>query len=114
MTLEEFFTLLQTSPETIEFAQTMQVIEDNFIYTPAAFTNGDTNNESGTNEGSCKIFAFGRLNSLPEKTTLACFGAYYREDVLQNPNATDHANIRNFMVHGWPGIKFESEALELS
>jgi hypothetical protein len=42
---------------------------------------------------------------------LACFGSYYRKDVLENPNGTDHQNIRNFMNRGWEGISFEKEAL---
>ncbi len=114
MTLEEFFTQLKTRPESIEFQQTMQVIEDNYRYTPTDFINGDTVNESGANEGSCKIFAFGKLNDLTEQETLACFGVYYREDVLQHPDATDHANIRNFILHGLSGVKFDTPALELS
>jgi hypothetical protein len=33
--------------------------------------------------------------------------AYYFEDVLGNPNGTDHhQNIRNFMKTGWDGIAF--------
>jgi hypothetical protein len=48
---------------------------------------------------------------LNEKQTLACFGKYYREDVLRHPENDDHANIRNFMLYGWEGIVFEGEAL---
>jgi hypothetical protein len=68
-------------------------------------------NESGTNEGSCKIFAFAQLNDLSVEQTLACFGKYYREDVLENPEGNDHGNIRNFMISGWEGVKFSCEAL---
>ncbi|NNF96141.1 MAG: hypothetical protein HKM94_04340 [Halobacteria archaeon] len=46
-----------------------------------------------------------------ELETLACFGKYYREDVLQHPQGTDHLNIRTFMRHGWSGIQFEYPAL---
>jgi hypothetical protein len=28
-------------------------------------------------------------------------------DVLENPNAYDHQNIRQFMEHGWGGVEFE-------
>ncbi|MEG0198898.1 MAG: HopJ type III effector protein, partial [Acinetobacter sp.] len=31
--------------------------------------------------------------------------------VLATPEATDHQNIRQFMLNGWDGIQFESEAL---
>ncbi|MCV5745695.1 HopJ type III effector protein [Escherichia coli] len=51
------------------------------------------------------------LNNLDKEATLACFGRFYREDVLQHPENSDHQNIRNFMVTGWEGIKFEASAL---
>ena len=53
------------------------------------------------------------IQNLSEAETLACFGAYYYEDVLQNPNGTDHQNIRNFMKTGWDGIAFYGSALVL-
>jgi len=31
---------------------------------------------------------------------------YYREDVLGNPDGTDHANIRSFVKVGWDGVTF--------
>ena len=88
----------------------MQVIEENYTYTPVAFSNGSINNEAGQNEGSCKIFAFAKLNSLDEVTTLKCFGRFY-QDVLNTPEGDDHGNIRNFMNSGWSGISFSSQAL---
>lgn len=106
-----FLAKLTESPEQIEFSDTMAIIDNNYSFTPSAFTNGDTMNEANQNNGSCKIFAFGLLNNLSAEQVLACFGAYYREDVLQNPEGDDHQNIRNFMVSGWNGIKFDSQAL---
>ncbi|WP_188863865.1 HopJ type III effector protein, partial [Aliivibrio fischeri] len=44
--------------------------------------------------------------------TLACFGQYYRHDVLENPQGDDHQNIRNFMVTGWAGVQFKTQALQ--
>jgi hypothetical protein len=44
---------------------------------------------------------------------LSCFGAYYQEDVLGDPDGTNHQNIRNFMKTGWDGIAFYGEALAL-
>jgi hypothetical protein len=38
-----------------------------------------------------------QMQELTPEATLACFGSYYFEDVLGNPNGTDHQNIRNFM-----------------
>jgi len=111
MTLAEFIVQLETQPETIAFSDTMAVIEENFVYTPTAFKNGDTENAAGTNEGSCKLFAFAKRQAFDKMATLMCFGDYYRKDVLENPEGTDHANIRNFIVHGWSGIHFGGEAL---
>ncbi|EAR62249.1 HopJ type III effector protein [Neptuniibacter caesariensis] len=109
MTLNDF--LLQLGGNTdLDFEDTMQVIADNYIYTASAFSNGDVHNEAGTNEGSCKIFAFAKLNGLEEEKTLKCFGRFY-QDVLNTPEGDDHGNIRNFMKHGWSGINFESVAL---
>ncbi|MCG9677263.1 HopJ type III effector protein [Vibrio sp. Isolate24] len=111
MDLNTFIEQLSRAPESIEFEHTMAVIDAHYVFTPTAFTNGESENEANQNNGSCKIFAFAKLNQLSEQATLACFGRFYREDVLQNPDGHDHANIRNFMNSGWRGIKFESEAL---
>lgn len=93
----------------------MQVIGQHYDYRPSRFRNGLGDsciiNEPGSNEGSCRIFAFAALNRLDEAATLACFGDYYRRDVLGNPDGTDHANIRSFMRHGWAGIEFEHPPL---
>lgn len=102
---------IKVSPETIEFVQVMAVIEKNYEFTPVEFSNGSLVNEQGTNLGSCKIFAFGQLHQLSEQQTLSCFGDYYRVDVLEHPEASDHGNIRNFIKTGWAGIHFSAPAL---
>jgi len=111
MVLNDFIEKLNSQAEQVEFSEAMAIISANYHYQPCAFTNGELMNEAGTNEGSCKIFAFAKLHELPEQETLACFGRYYREDVLQNPLGEDHKNIRNFIKLGWQGIKFEGIAL---
>jgi hypothetical protein len=98
-------------PEKVEFNEVMAVISANYHYQPCTFSNGELINQSGANEGSCKIFAFAKLHGLSEQTTLACFGRYYRDDVLLNPLGEDHANIRNFIKQGWKGIVFDDVAL---
>ncbi|MDP7591302.1 MAG: HopJ type III effector protein [Litorilituus sp.] len=113
LTINCLLEILNTAPETVEFEQVMQVIADNYQYNPSAFVNGEVQNQAGTNEGSCKIFTFAKLHQLSEQTTLHCFGRYYREDVLQNPQGNDHGNIRNFINHGWLGIKFTITALTI-
>lgn len=104
--------VIKNNPETTQFKEVIDFIESNYEFTPTAFKNGDTQNDAGQNNGSCKIFAFGLLNQLSKDETLACFGDYYRKDVLGNPEATDHQNIRKFMKTGWEGVKFENEALK--
>jgi len=101
MKLEDFLSLLASKPEQVEFADTMAVIESNYNFQETAFTNGKQSNAAGENSGSCKIFSFAQLNQLTEAQTLTCFGIYYRNDVLQHPDATDHQNIRQFMISGW-------------
>lgn len=113
MSISALITKLNTEPTTVNFSDVINVIDSNYIYQPARFVNGDAVNDAGTNEGSCKIFAFALLNELSIKATLASFGQYYRDDVLLNPQGDDHANIRNFMVTGWKGISFDNAALVL-
>lgn len=102
---------LNSQPENVEFEDVMEVIANNFDYTPTQFTNGDAVNEAGTNEGSCKIFAFAQLAELTPQQTLHCFGRFYRQDVLENPEGEDHGNIRNFMKFGWEQVSFAQAAL---
>ncbi|MAL97108.1 HopJ type III effector protein [Hydrocarboniclastica marina] len=111
MTRETFLKKLNTAPDDIQFTDTMAVIDAGFTFTPTGFRNGDLNNEPGQNSGSCKLLAFARREGLSEAQVLACFGDYYRKDVLNNPSGTDHQNIRNFMRTGWKGVSFEGEPL---
>jgi hypothetical protein len=112
MSIGVFLKKLNGNPESVTFDETMAVINASYEFTPTSFTNGAVKNEAGQNTGSCKLFAFALLNQLSEAQTLACFGAYYREDVLKNPEGTDHQNIRNFMEHGWSGVKFDRMPLQ--
>lgn len=111
MTLSTFLNRLTSEPDNIEFETTLSVIDSAYVFTPTAFTNGDCQNAVDQNNGSCKILAFGQLNGLTKEQTLACFGKFYREDVLTHPTGTDHQNIRNFIQHGWQGVTFSGSAL---
>tara|TARA_B110000881_G_C18487871_1_gene470114 strand:- start:54 stop:413 length:360 start_codon:yes stop_codon:yes gene_type:complete len=111
--VKQLLSAIANEPSAVAFSQVMAVINSEYNYSASAFSNGDTHNEAGTNEGSCKLFSFAQLNKLSETETLACFGDYYRKDVLEHPKGDDHANIRNFMVSGWQGISFEQSALAL-
>jgi len=106
------FEQLEKSPETIQFNDVIAFIDAHYDFTPTKFTNGNTVNEAGQNNGSCKVFSFAKLNVLSKEETLALFGNFYRTDVLENPEGTDHQNIRNFIEFGWDGISFEGEALK--
>ena len=111
MTIDDFLKKLKETPEKIEFSELMDVIDAHYTFSETSFDNGSLQNKAGENSGSCKLFAFAKLNQLTKQQTLACFGAYYREDVLQNPDLDNHQNIRNFMQSGWAGIQFEKAAL---
>lgn len=114
MTITAFLEQLQENPKSISFQDTIKVIEESYDFKPTAFQNGNQYNKVGENNGSCKIFAFAKLNNLSKEATLACFGAYYFEDVLQNPENDDHQNIRNFIQNDWDGVQFEGNALLLN
>lgn len=115
--LEKYIDQIETSPETIEFNDVIKIIDQFYNYAPTRFVNGNDSeniiNDAGKNEGSCKIFSFALLHQLNKVQTLNCFGQYYREDVLEHPEGTDHANIRTFIKYGWQQIKFDKTALEL-
>lgn len=114
MNLEQFLSKIRAG-ERVAFGETMVVIEQYFHYRPTRFNNGSENhqqmNEAGTNEGSCKIFAFAQLQQLTQAQTLGLFGDYYWQDVLEQPEGDSHANIRAFMREGWLGINFFGQAL---
>ncbi len=110
MTKQELITQLNAG--AVDFKTVMEVIDNKYDFSPTEFQNGSQLNEAGTNNGSCKIFAFAELNQLSEQATLNAFGDFYTIDVLENPNAEDHQNIRNFMQLGWQGIEFRGKALK--
>ena len=101
--------------DVISFDETNAVITENYHYQPTEFSNGLGEqvlvNKAGTNEGSCKIFAFAQLHGLNQQQTLNLFGDYYRLDVLNDPQGAGHQNIRLFIKYGWDGIRFNGIAL---
>ena len=101
---------LRQALATLQFNETMEIVEALYDFTPTGFTNGDTRNEAGENNGSCKLFAFAKIHDFTEAQTLALFGEHYR-NVLATPDGDDHQNIRNFMKIGWAGITFDGIAL---
>ena len=94
-----------------DFEETLALIDHFFDYRPVSFHNGSLHNAAGTNEGSCKIFALGRMAGLTTEQTLRCFGRHYRQ-VLSKPQGRDHANIRQFMENDGTGLRFEAPPLQ--
>ena len=111
MTEQEFLAQLGQSPESIDFKTSIAVIEENYAFTPIAFKVGHQENKLGENQGSCKLLAYAQRQNLDAQLALHLFGAFYRKDVLENPEGTDHQNIRNFIEFGWEGVAFEGESL---
>jgi hypothetical protein len=93
-----------------KFIDVINYIESKYTHTPAAFKNGLQNNAADQNQGSAKVFAFAKLESLSQEDTLKLFAEHYNA-VLDTPNGEDHQNIRQFMINGWEGIEFENDAL---
>lgn len=93
-----------------KFADVIAYIELRYTHTPTAFKNGQQNNATTENQGSAKVFSFAQLNGLDQAQTLSLFAEHYAS-VLATPEATDHQNIRQFMLNGWDGITFEGQAL---
>lgn len=111
MNVTELLALLNSDPQSVEFADVINTIDSHYHFSETGFTNGNTSSDAGQNNGSCKILAFGQLHQLSPQATLACFGKIYFKDVLGNPTGDDHQNIRQFMIHGWSGVKFDSSPL---
>ena len=109
--INEYLEKLKNTPELLEFNELMDLIGSHYIFTPTEFSNGNLLNQADQNQGSCKLFSFAKLHNLNQQQTLACFGAFYRKDVSENPDADNHQNIRNFMEYGWSGINFSGNAL---
>lgn len=113
MTIHDFKKKLMEAPKSIEFADTMAVIEEYYDFSPTAFTNGDLENAAGENSGSCKLFSFAQEQGFTKEETLACFGPIYFEEVLGDPEGNGHQNIRNFMKTGFEGLTFKGQPLSV-
>lgn len=100
----------QLQSNAVLFKDVIAFIEARYQHQPTAFHNGDAYNEATQNQGSAKVFSFAKLQGLSQEDTLRLFAEHYQA-VLNTPDGTDHQNIRQFMRHGWEGIRFEGEAL---
>jgi hypothetical protein len=108
---EQVITLMnKLKSHSLPFKEVIEFIETYYQHQPTAFKNGEVHNEATQNQGSARVFTFAQLNNLGKEDTLYLFAEHY-QSVVNNPEGTDHQNIRQFMIHGWPGIVFEGEAL---
>lgn len=108
---EQLLTLITASKQgSLLFNEVIYLIETYYNHQPTAFKNGDVYNQATQNQGSAKVFYCAQLNNISAMDTLWLFAEHY-QSVLDNPDATDHQNIRQFMANGWAGITFEGEAL---
>ena len=111
MLIEELIQDLKSNAKNVSFQDVIDTVDSAYTFTETSFMNGDEKNEAGQNNGSCKILFFAHINELSEAQTLQCFGDYYRKDVLENPESSDHQNIRNFIKYGWKGVSFSGVVL---
>ena len=102
--------LAQLQAGEAKFADVLAFIDERYTHTPTAFQNGAQHNAADQNQGSAKVFSFAQLQGLNEAQTLSLFAEHYAA-VLATPEQTDHQNIRQFMLNGWNGIRFEANAL---
>ncbi len=102
--------LAQLAAGDAKFADVLEHIDAAYQHTATAFKNGAQHNAATENQGSAKVFSFAKLHDLDQAQTLSLFAEHYAS-VLATPDATDHQNIRQFMIHGWDGIEFEGTAL---
>ena len=105
-----FLETLRTTPESLQFADVMALIDAYYDHTPTAFTNGEAINQAAENQGSAKVFSFARIHGLSEDETLMCFAEHFRA-VKNTPSGSDHQNIRQFMSHGWSGVQLPAGCL---
>ena len=109
MQITDFRQQLQNSNH--QFADTLAVIEQNYIFQPTAFKNGDVENAKGQNEGSCKVLALAILEGLTDEEALLAFAEHYRS-VLATPDNNDHQNIRSLQKNGLKAVTFEQFPLQ--
>lgn len=102
--------LKQLETGAAKFADVLAFIDAGYQHRATAFKNGQQHNAATENQGSAKVLTFAKIQGLSQAQTLSLFAEHY-QSVLDTPDATDHQNIRQFMLQGWDGVVFEGEAL---
>lgn len=135
MAATQLVTLIGRAPQEIGFQLVMDAVSELYEVKEVPFRVGDVVSAPGQNMGSAKVFSFASISKLDKEATLNLFGDYYRVDVckafsrtrhvravvlppfttlplglcgqvLENPEGSDHANIRAFMKGGWDAVEF--------
>ena len=110
---------LQMNPDTFKarlgsadhrFADTLAFMDQLYHYQPSGFHNGPLYNSAQQNQGSCRVLAMALDLGLSDGQALACFAEHY-QSVLQQPDGTEHANIRTLMQHGLGAVRFDNPPL---
>lgn len=96
--------------QEIQFKDVLEYIAENYEYTASAFQNGAQYNAEHENQGSARVLSFAQIQRLSKEDTLRLFAEHYAL-VLATPTGNDHQNIRQFLQHGWEGVKFDREVL---
>lgn len=102
--------LLKLEADEIQFADVLAHIDSQYTHTSTAFKNGNQYNAGTENQGSARVLFYAHLNNLSKEETLSLFAEHY-QNVLDNPDGTNHQNIRQFMQNGWEGVEFEGTVL---
>jgi len=61
MTQEEYLEELRSGAR-MKFEDLIALIDDDYDYTPAAFSNGEVSNTEDENQGSAKLFCFAAIH----------------------------------------------------
>lgn len=100
----------QAKNHEIQFSDVIAYIDQHYTHTPTAFQNGQQSNTANENQGSAKVLYFAKLHHLSRSDTLALFVEHY-QNVLASPDADNHQNIRQFILHGLDGVTFDGTVL---
>ena len=84
-------------PERPVLNATIAAIRKAVTIPPQAYTVGDVHNSADENQGALTILIFAITMDLDVKTTLMLFAEAYAE-CLENPDGTDHVNVRALML----------------
>ncbi|WP_293947063.1 MULTISPECIES: HopJ type III effector protein [unclassified Sphingobacterium] len=102
--------LVKSKENQLQFQNVLDHIAANYMYSPAAFQNGNVKNAATENQGSAKVLYFAKLHNLSRADTLLLFAEHY-QNVLDDPAGEGHQNIRQFMANGWNGVIFDAVVL---